>query len=139
MNMLFDCTGRNKGMLLNKTITQFLMFCVIGISNAAVQLGIYYLLLLFNVYYLASNVIAFIFSVMNSYIWNKRFTFGERKTSKLTIVKIYLSYGLTTLLSTGLLYLLVSIIGLNKYISPMINIAVITGINFMLQKYFVFL
>jgi putative flippase GtrA len=76
---------------------------------------------------------------MNSYVWNKKFTFKERKTTNLTIAKIYASYGITTLLSTGLLYLLVSIIGLNKYISPIINIAVVTVINFLLQKYFVFL
>ncbi|MDR2010960.1 MAG: GtrA family protein [Bacteroidales bacterium] len=76
---------------------------------------------------------------MNSYIWNKKFTFKERKATKLTIVKIYISYGITTLLSTGLLYLFVSIIGLNKYVSPIINIVVVTIINFLLQKYFVFL
>jgi putative flippase GtrA len=86
-----------------------------------------------------ANIIAFFFSVINSYIWNKKFTFKGVKTTKLTVVKIYLSYGITTLLSTGLLYLLVSIIGLNKYISPIINIVVITGTNFLLQKYFVFL
>jgi putative flippase GtrA len=126
-------------MLSNKTIMQFIIFCVIGISNTVVQLGVYYLLLSFNVYYLMSNVIAFFFSVMNSYVWNKRFTFKEKGSTKLTIVKIYLSYGITTLLSTALLYLLVSIIGLNKYISPVINIVIITGINFLFQKYFVFL
>jgi putative flippase GtrA len=104
-----------------------------------VQLTVYYLLLALNVYYLAANVIAFFFSVINSYFWNKKFTFKEKKTTKLTIIKIYISYGITTLLSTGLLYLLVSIIRLNKYISPIINIVVITGINFVLQKYFVFL
>jgi putative flippase GtrA len=126
-------------MLSNRTIMQFVIFCVIGVSNTIVQLGVYYLLLSFNVYYLVSNIIAFFFSVMNSYIWNKKFTFKEKRITKLTILKIYLSYGITTLLSTGLLYLLVSIIGLNKYISPIINIAVITVINFLLQKYFVFL
>jgi putative flippase GtrA len=103
-----------------------------------VQLGVYYLLLSFNVYYLASNLIAFVFSVTNSYIWNKKFTFKGGKATKLTMAKNYLSYGITTLASAGLLYFLVSVIGLNKYISPIINIAIITGINFFLQKYFVF-
>jgi putative flippase GtrA len=120
--------------ILNKVIIQFVIFCVIGISNTMIHLGVYYLLLSINVYYLVSNIIAFFFSVMNSYIWNKKFTFKEKKTTKLTIVKIYLSYGITTLLSTGLLYILVSIIGLNKYISPIINVVIITGINFFLQK-----
>jgi putative flippase GtrA len=104
-----------------------------------VQLGVYHLFLSFNVYYLISNIIAFVFSVMNSYIWNSKFTFKEKKVNKLiTILKFYLSYGLTALLSTGLLYILVNIISLNKYISPIINILIITGINFLLQKKFIF-
>jgi putative flippase GtrA len=134
----FNYVGNVNIVLSKRTIMQFIFFCVIGVSNAVVQLGIYYLLLLANVYYLASNIIAFFFSVMNSYIWNKKITFKDRKATKLTIVKIYLSYGITTLLGTGFLYLLVDIIGLNKYIGPVINIMVVTGINFLFQKYFVF-
>jgi putative flippase GtrA len=121
-----------------KTLIQLIQFCVIGVSNTIIQLGIYYLLIRCNVYYLAANIIAFFLSVANSYIWNKKFTFKEQGTTKITIVKMYASYGVTTLLSTGLLYVLVDILGISKYISPIINIIIITGINFVLTKYLVF-
>lgn len=102
------------------------------------QLGVYYLLIFFNVYYLLANIISFFLGVTNSYFWNKKFTFKENTFNKLAIVKIYIAYGVTTLLSTGLLYFMVTIVKFNKYISPVINIVIITGINFILNKYFVF-
>jgi len=132
-------------MLKGKTISiskeiiiQFIKFCIIGVSNAIIGLGIYYLLLYFNVYYLLANIIAFVFSVLNSYFLNRKFTFAKNTTTIFTIVRLYASYGITTLLGTGLLYFFVDIIGLSKIISPVINIGITTAINFFLNKYFVF-
>ena len=124
--------------LKKETIIQFIKFCIIGISNTVVHLSIYYLLLWLNVYYLLANIIAFVISVLNSWFWNKKFTFTESTTTAFTFVRLYASYGATALLGTGLLYILVDVIGLSKYISPIINIGITTGINFILNKYFVF-
>jgi len=121
-----------------ETIVQFIKFCIIGVSNTIVGLGIYYLLLYFNVYYLLANVIAFVFGVLNSFFWNRKFTFTKNTTTAFTIVRLYTSYGITTLLGTGLLYFFVDIVGLSKIISPVINIGITTVINFLLIKYFVF-
>ena len=121
-----------------KTIVQFIKFCIIGISNAVVQLGIYYLLLYLNIYYLLANIIAFVFAVLNSYFWNRKFTFAKKETTAFTIIRLYASYGITTLLGTGLLYLFVDIVGISKIISPVINICITTVLNFFLNKYFVF-
>ena len=122
----------------NKVMTQFIKFCVVGVSNTVVHLSIYYLLLWVNVYYLLANIIAFAVSVWNSYFWNKKFTFAAGKTTFSTILRLYATYGSTTLLGTGLLFVLVDVIGLNEYISPIINIGIITVINFILNKYIVF-
>ena len=121
-----------------KTIVQFIKFCIIGISNAVVQLGIYYLLLYLNIYYLLANIIAFVFAVLNSYFWNRKFTFAKKETTVFIIIRLYASYGITTLLGTGLLYLFVDIVGISKIISPVINICITTVLNFFLNKYFVF-
>ena len=75
---------------------------------------------------------------MNSYFWNRKFTFVKKKTTVFTIVRLYASYGITTLLGTGLLYFFVDIVGLSKIISPVINIGITTVVNFFLNKYFVF-
>ena len=121
-----------------ETAIQFIKFCIIGASNAIIHLGVYYLLLWFNVYYLIANIIAFAISVLNSYFWNKKFTFKESTTTVFTFIRLYAAYGITTLLGTGLLYLFVDVIGFSKYVSPLINICITTMINFLLNKYFVF-
>ena len=122
-----------------KITVQFIKFSLIGVANTIVHLSIYYLLLWFNVYYLFAYIIAFIFSVLNSYFWNKKFTFPGTTTTIFTFFRLYLSYGITTLLGIGILYFFVEIIGLNKYISPIINICISTAVNFILNKYFVFM
>jgi len=122
----------------NRVMTQFIKFCVIGVSNTAVHLSIYYLLLWLNVYYLLADIIAFAISVWNSYFWNKKYTFDAGKTTLSTILRLYAAYGSTTLLGTGLLFIMVDVIGLDEYISPIIKIGVITVINFILNKYIVF-
>ena len=74
--------------LSNKSVTQFIKFCVVGVSNTVVHLSIYYLLLWVNVYYLLSNIIAFAISVWNSYFWNKKYTFDAGKTTFSTILRL---------------------------------------------------
>jgi len=137
--MLLEIKWKGKTISSSReTAVQFVKFCIIGFSNTFIQLGIYYLLIYFDVYYLLANIIAFVFSVLNSYFWNRKFTFTKSTTTAFTIVRLYTSYGLTTLLGTGLLYFFVDIAGLSKFISPIINICIITAINFFLNKYFIF-
>ena len=122
-----------------KAVTQFIKFCMIGVSNTFVHLCIYYLLLWLNVYYLISYIVAFVFSVLNSYFLNKRFVFSCGKTTLFILIRLYAAYGMTTLLGIGLLYFLVDIISLSKYLSPIINIGIMTIVNYILNKYFVFM
>jgi len=122
----------------DRVMPQFIKFCVIGVSNTALHLGIYYFLLWLNVYYLLADIIAFAISVWNSYFWNKKYTFAAGKTTFSTVLRLYAAYGSTTLLGSGLLFLLVDVIGLNKYVSPVIKIGIITVVNFILNKYIVF-
>ena len=126
------------GLLRKKTAVQFIKFCAIGVSNTALSLAIYYLLLWAGAHYLLAHVIAFALSVLNSYYWNKRYTFTASKTTKSTIVRVYASYGATAILGTGQMFVLVDVIGLDKYISPLINIAILTVVNFILNKFYVF-
>jgi putative flippase GtrA len=64
---------------------QYLRFCVVGVSNAAVDLGALNLLLLLyptrsDVTLLVYNTIAVMLAIFNSYLWNTRWTFYEQAT-----------------------------------------------------------
>jgi putative flippase GtrA len=65
---------------------QFLRFCAVGLSNAVVDLGALNLLLLLyptqsDLTLLLYNTIAVMLAILNSYLWNTRWTFREQATS----------------------------------------------------------
>ena len=120
-------------------IKQFFKFGIIGVSNTLVHLGVYYILVHLGVHYILSNIAAFMISVLNAYFWNRKFVFKQpTKSGKLRIVKVYITYGTTFLLSTGLLYLQVDILGISELIAPILNICVTVPLNFLLNKFWAF-
>lgn len=125
-----------------KSLIQFIKFSIVGVSNTIISLVTYYIFIYFNFNYLFANTIGFIIGVLNSYLWNRKYVFYYKKTNKLseakTIIKVFISYGITLLLSTGLLYLLVNKFQISNVIAPLINVLITTPINFLLNKYWVY-
>lgn len=80
---------------------------------------------------------------MNSFFWNNRYVFkknkGEKRNIWLTLIKTILAYAGTGLfLSNILLILFVEIIGISKYIAPLINLVITIPLNFLINKYWAF-
>lgn len=126
-----------------KSLIQFIKFCVVGVSNTLVNLAVYYLIVLFNrELYLAAYVIAWLVSVLNAFFWNNRFVFKDKKagwrSACIKLVKAYISYGTTMLLSVLLLRSQVEVWGISEIVAPIINVAVTTPINFVINKYWTF-
>jgi putative flippase GtrA len=64
---------------------QYLRFCVVGLSNALVDLGVLNSLLLLHpthstLILLADNTLAVCLAIVNSYLWNTRWTFRGQVT-----------------------------------------------------------
>lgn len=120
-------------------VWQFLKFCMVGVSNTLVYLGTYYLLLYIGAYYLLANIVGFVVSVFNAYIWSKKYVFKPQQQSNTKIlIKTYTAYGCTTVVSTCLIYVLVEYIGVSKYIAPIITLLVTIPLNFGLNKFWSF-
>ena len=120
-------------------LTQFIKFGLVGLSNALVLYGVYYLLLKAGVHYILSYVIAFVISVLNAYLWNNRYVFKNSQESFLKkILKVYASYTFTFLLSTLLLYVWVDLLHVSDKIAPIINIVITTPVNFLMNKLWAF-
>lgn len=122
-------------------LIQFIKFGLVGISNTAISLGIYYVFVFIDKrLYLAGSVVGFIISVLNSFYWNNKYVFkteGQKGWLK-RLFKTYLSYGVTTLLSTVLLYLEVEQLGINEKIAPLVNMAITVPLNFIINKIWAF-
>ena len=118
---------------------QFLKFGAVGITNTIVSLVIYYILISVHMHYIIANLIAFAISVLNAYIWNNRYVFkGKTSSVKNIIIRIYIAYGLTFIISTVFLFIMVDILHISKIIAPIINLLITIPANFLLNKFWVF-
>ena len=124
-------------------LLQFIKFGLVGVSNTAISLAIYYLFIFFNKdYYQLGNIVGWVVSVGNSFFWNYRLVFKDRARDLRELLKkvgkTYVSYGGTFLLSTCLLFLEVEVIGWPEAICPLINLFVTIPLNYFLNKFWVY-
>lgn len=129
-----------------KSFLQFIKFCIVGLSNTLISYVIYSSLTFIGIYYIVSNIIAFIISVLNSFYWNTRFVFNKpncnpigKKYKIKMLIKTYISYaGTGLILSNILLYFMVDLWGLSPYIAPLFNLIITTPLNFLINKFWSF-
>lgn len=128
-----ESSSEKKG--IKALIVQFIKFGIIGGINAVVNLAVYYLLISIGAHYLIANFFGFAVSVLNAYILNNKFVFNKTQEGHVVpLMKVYTTYGTTFLLGSGLMYLMVEVIGITEWIAPIINIALMTPLNFIINK-----
>lgn len=124
-------------------IIQFIKFGIVGVSNTFISLFIYYIFLWINKdLYMVGNIAGFIVSVSNSFFWNNRYVFrsdshGVWETLK-KLLRTYVSYGSTFLLSSAMLFIEIDILKLSEVISPIINLMITVPLNFIINKFWTF-
>ncbi len=118
---------------------RFIKFAIVGFGNLFVSLVTYYLLVFFSINYQIANIGGFVTGSLNGYIWNKLWVFKENKQNMTSIVKFYLTYLATWILSAILLYVWVELMSISDKIAPIINVCVTTPINYLFNKYWVFI
>ena len=128
--------------LWEKIGVQFIKFGIVGVSNTIVSLVTYYIFTFIGVYYMIANSAGFVTGTLNAYYWNSKFVFKkEAKKSgkkKESLVKTYISYGISFLLSSLLLYIQVNFLGISQTIAPIINVMITTPINYLMNKFWTF-
>jgi putative flippase GtrA len=119
---------------------QFIKFGVVGFSNTAISLGIYYIFIYINKdLYLIGNTVGFVISVLNAYYWNNKYVFKKSQNGNLKpLIKTFMAYGTTLILSTIMLLVMVSFIGISEKIAPLANLIVTIPLNFLLNKFWAF-
>lgn len=122
---------------------QFFKFGLVGLSNTAVSMICYYIVLFINPdLYLLGSIIGTVVSIANAFYWNDRFVFsGNRQDwrSKLKrLGKTYISYGGTSILSNVLLWVEVAFFSVSRTIAPIVNLLVTIPLNFIINKLWTF-
>lgn len=124
-------------------VWQFIKFGVVGLSNTAVSMGIYYIFLWISEdLYMVGSILGTILSIANAFIWNDLFVFtGNPKDMKSVLnrlVRTYISYGGTSILSNVLLWAEVTFFAVSKLIAPVVNLLITIPLNFMINKFWTF-
>lgn len=122
---------------------QFFKFGIVGLSNTAVSMGIYYIFLWLNPkLYMLGSIIGTIVSIANAFLWNDLFVFtGNAKDAKSILKRLgktYISYGGTSVLSNILLWAEVAIFAVSKTIAPILNLLITIPLNFVINKVWTF-
>lgn len=118
-------------------VTQFIKFGLVGLSNTAISLVIYYVFIYINKdLYLIGNTVGFVVSVLNAYYWNNKYVFEKSQKGHFKpLLKTFMAYGMTFVLSTIMLFVMVRFIGISEKIAPLINLIVTIPLNFLLNKF----
>lgn len=119
---------------------QFIKFGIVGVSNTAISLAIYYIFIFIDKdLYLAGNCIGFVVSVLNSYYWNNKYVFKNRNGSHIkAICRMFMSYGVSFVIGTILLIIFVKVLLIPEEIAPIPIMIISVPINFILNKYWTF-
>lgn len=120
------------------TILQFLKFGLVGVANTLLALAIYYAWLFFTGSYIQANFVAWVLSVLNAFFWNNIYVFKNRQPWIKVLLKTYLSYGTTLVISTVLLYVQIEILGISNKSAPLLSLMITVPLNFALNKFWTF-
>ena len=122
-----------------ETILSFVRFCIVGASNTAISLIIYYILIALNINYLIAISAGYILSSITGYFLSKIWVFkkGQSRIAN-SIFKYYILYGSALILNLICMHLFVQGLNIPNTVAPIITIVITTIYNFFLSKYWVF-
>ncbi len=128
---------------LLKLFWQFFKFGLVGVSNTAVSMAVYYLFLWINPnLYMLGSILGAVLSILNAFIWNDLFVFtGNPKDIKSVLtrlLKTYVSYGGTSIFSNLLLWVEVALFSVSKVYAPIINLLITIPLNYLINKLWTF-
>lgn len=115
------------------------MYCkynMVGLSGALVNVAVFNALIFgvfFNKNYLLAYLVAFIVAVSNNFYWNYKWTFKEHKSHgsvRLKYIKFFLVGVTGLLISSGILFVLVDCLLLNKRMANILAIVAVSTFNF---------
>jgi putative flippase GtrA len=125
--------------LRNPTVSQFVKFGVVGVSNTLIFFLVYTLLWkVFGVWYLAASGIGFAMGAINGFLWNRAWTFRGHVGDALTPVRWFAVQTSGLLVNLGLVYLFVDGLGLGKLEGQAVTIAIVTVLTFFANRAWTF-
>ena len=127
-----------KSMITRLLGRQEFRFLMVGGINTAVGYGTYALFIYLGFDYLVAFTIATVVGVVNSYLWNRFFTFRSSSKALSEITRFALVYLVSFCVGLLFLKVIVGWLGINQYLAGILNIMMTTAISWFGHKNFSF-
>ena len=118
---------------------QFFKFSIVGILNTFIGLGT--ILILYNIYsvnYVLANVVGYILGLINSFIWNKKWTFKSKGPFSKEIIPFLITFIISYFANLVSVIFIVEVLKINPNISQVISMGIYTAVNFILNRKWTF-
>lgn len=121
------------------TIQQAIKYGIVGIGNTLITaLVIWVLLKGVGLSDVTSNVLGYVAGLVNSFIWNKQWTFQSKAGWMQSGLRFFAVFALCYLLQLGALLLLNATLQIDPYYNQLIAMAFYTVVNFICNKVYTF-
>ncbi|MDR1937063.1 MAG: GtrA family protein [Tannerellaceae bacterium] len=122
-----------------KIIKQAVKYGIVGVGNTLLSLLVIWVMKKVLGYPdVASNITGYAAGVLNSFVWNKKWTFASSGAWVQSAVRFGLVFGVCYLLQLGLLLYLNAHLPIDTFYNHVIAMAFYTAVNFLMNKYFTF-
>lgn len=137
-----EAQGESGSFMRADIVHRFAKFSAVGAGGVIVQTVTLVLLLRFGgMHYLPATALAVEASVLNNFVWHRRWTWADRPGSRvlLTLLRFNATNGAVSLIGNLIvMFILVSALKLNPYAANLITIMLCSLINFALADRVVF-
>lgn len=113
-------------------------FLFVGGINTAVGYGTYALFIALGLNPYLATTLSTVIGVINSYFWNKYFTFRQPKKSLAEVLRFASVYAVSYAANLGLVYIFVDRMGINSYLSGVLCLFVTTILSYVGHNFFSF-
>ena len=125
---------------MKKAIKQAIKYGVVGVINTLITAVVIWIMMkLLGCSDVVSNIVGYIAGVLNSFIWNKKWTFKSTEKWVGSAIRFGVVFGVCYLLQLGLLvFVLDTYLPIDPYYNQLIAMAFYTVINFVMNKFYTF-
>lgn len=121
---------------------EIILYVIFGGLTTVINYAIYALMVLLKIDIYTSNIAAWIGAVLFAYLTNRKMVFNsEAKGKKSIFIEILSFYGarvFSLAVETGLLFVCVSLMGMNEWITKLVLQVVVIVLNYIFSKFLVF-
>lgn len=123
-----------------ETIKQAIKYGIVGVGNTVITAAVIWVMMKWlGCSDVVSNIAGYAAGVLNSFVWNKQWTFGAARAGWVSsAVRFGVVFGVCYLLQLGLLLWLNRHLAVDPYYNQLIAMAFYTVINFVMNKFYTF-